>query len=366
MEDMLSLFKRIFSYCMLFIFLLISCKEVKNTATTNNTISEEEVQELSNVKFTKDDANRKIDITINGKPFTSYIYDGQTPKPILYPLITKSGKTVTRGFPYEPRPNERVDHPHHAGHWFNYGDVNGLDFWNNSYAIPEEKKHQYGTIYHQEILQSDEDNGILKIKAIWRSPEDIDLMEEITEFTFSEKEDTRIIDRSTTLNALKDVSFKDNKEGMIGIRVARELELVSDKPALYTDAVGNVTEVEALNNEGINGNYFSSEGLTGNDVWGTRNKWVKLESEIEGETVSITILDHKRNIGYPTYWHARGYGLFAANPLGQAIFSEGKETLNFKLDKNESVTFNYRILIHNGSKLTNNALNTSFNEFNTK
>ncbi|WP_422083620.1 PmoA family protein [Ulvibacterium sp.] len=363
---MLNLFKKTFYRYIVFAFLLVSCKEVKNTATTGNTTSEAGMPVLSKVKFSKDDTNKKVDITINGKKFTSYIYDGQTPKPILYPLITKSGKTVTRGFPYDPRPNERVDHPHHAGHWLNYGDVNGLDFWNNSYAIPEEKKQEYGTIYHQEILQSDDDSGILKIRAIWRSPDNVDLMEEITEFTFSEKGDTRIIDRITTLNALEDVSFKDNKEGMIAVRVARELELVSDKPALYTDAAGNVTEVEALNNEGVNGNYFSSEGLTGNDVWGTRNKWVKLESTIEGETVSITILDHKKNIGYPTYWHARGYGLFAANPLGQAIFSEGKEVLNFKLNENESVTFKYRILIHNGSKLTKDALDLSFEEFNAK
>lgn len=362
----MNLLKQIFRGGILFTVLLISCKEERNSMAKIHATSEAEVQTTSSVKFVTDDMNKKIDITINDELFTTYVYDGQTPKPILYPLITKSGKALTRGFPYEPRPNERVDHPHHVGHWLNYGDVNGLDFWNNSYAIPEEEKHKYGTIYHQEILQSDDEKGILKIRAIWRSPDDVDLLEEITEFTFSEKDNTRIIDRSTTLKAFQDVSFKDNKEGMIAIRVARELELVSDKPARYTDTSGNVTEVEVMNNDGVKGNYFGSEGLTGNDVWGTRHKWVKLESEIEGETVSITLFDHKANVGYPTYWHARGYGLFAANPLGQAVFSKGKETLNFKMTKNESVTFQYRILIHNGSKLTEDALDLLFKEFNMK
>lgn len=358
---MLNFSKNILVSCLLVSLLLFSCKEKKDNA--ENAV-EEVMQESSKVSFIKDDANKKVDVKIDGESFTSYIYDGQTPKPILYPLITKSGKTVTRGFPFAPRPYERVDHPHHAGHWFNYGDVNGLDFWNNSYAIPEEEKHKYGTIYHQEIMESDSDNGVLKIKAIWRSPDDVDLLEEVTEFRFSEEGNLRIIDRSTSLKAYEDVSFKDNKEGMIGIRVARELELPTDKPAVYTDAEGNVTEVEALNNEGVNGNYFGSEGLTGNDVWGTRNKWVKLESNIDGETVSITIMGHKKNVGYPTYWHARDYGLFAANPLGQAIFSDGKETLDFKLKKGESVTFNYRILIHNGSELTKESINGSFDDFN--
>lgn len=341
----------------------MSCKEKKETTASENAI-ESEMDLSPKVTFVNDEASKRVMVKINDELFTSYVYDGQTPKPILYPIRTKSGKTITRGFPYEPRPNERIDHPHHVGHWFNYGDVNGLDFWNNSYAIPKEEKHKYGTIYHKEIIQSDEGKGSLKIKAVWRSPDDIDLLEETTQFIFGEEGSTRNIDRITTLKALQDVSFTDNKEGMIGIRVARELELPTDKPAVYTDAEGNVTEVKALNNDGVKGNYFGSEGLTGNAVWGTRNKWVKLESIIDEEPVSVTIIDHQRNVGYPTYWHARDYGLFAANPLGQAIFSEGKETLNFNLNKGESTTFKYRILVHNGSSLSKEIIDQSFDLFN--
>ena len=102
----------------------------------------------------------------------------------------------------------------------------------------------------------------------------------------------------------------------------------------------------------MNGNYISSEGVEGKDVWGTRAKWVKLYSTMEDEPVSITIIDNPKNVGYPTYWHARDYGLFAANPLGQEVFSKGKEKLNFSLKKDKSVTFHYRMLIHNGSVLS--------------
>lgn len=347
--------------CLILTLLSMSCKEKKETAESENSV-ESEMTLSPRVTFTNDTTNKKVDVKIDGQYFTSYVYNGQTPKPILYPILTKSGKTVTRGFPFAPRPNERVDHPHHAGLWLNYGDVNGLDFWNNSYAIPAEEKHKYGTIYHQEIVSMD--GGVLTIKAVWRSPDNIDLLEEVTQFTFSEEGNTRVIDRSATLKALQDVSLKDNKEGMIAMRMTRELELPSDKPAEYTDAEGNVTEVKVLNNEGINGNYYASEGLTGGDVWGTRNKWMKLEGTIEAETISVTIMDHKKNVGYPTYWHARGYGLFAANPLGQSVFSDGKETLNFKLAKGESTIFNYRILIHDGSELSKKAIEQSFNEFN--
>lgn len=355
--------KTIMNCCLILSLLSLSCKEKKETAESEDSL-ESDTALSPKVTFADDKVNKKVVIKIQGELFTSYVYDGQTPKPILYPIVTKSGKTVTRGFPFAPRPHERVDHPHHVGLWLNYGDVNSLDFWNNSYAIPKEEKHKYGTIYHQEILGMDEKEGKLTIKAVWRTPENVDLLEEITEFVFSEDANTRIIDRMTTLKALQEVSFKDNKEGMIGIRLARELELPSDKPAEYTDAEGNVTELKVLNNEGVNGNYFGSEGLTGGDVWGTRNKWVKLEGNMDDEMVSVTIIDHEKNVGYPTYWHARGYGLFAANPLGQAVFSEGKQTLNFKLNQGESTTFNYRVLIHNGSILSTEAIDQSFTEFN--
>lgn len=362
-QNMLKINRNLIGSCLIITLLLASCKD-KKEASKSEASAESEMKQSSKLSFVNDEQNKKVDVMIDGDHFTSYVYDGQTPKPILYPIITKSGKTVTRGFPYEPRPNERIDHPHHAGLWLNYGDVNGLDFWNNSYAIPENEKHKYGTINHQEIVQSDVDKGSLTVKSVWQTPDDVTLLEETTQFIFGEDGNTRSIDRITTLKALQEVSFTDNKEGMIGIRVARELELPTNKPAKYTDAEGNVTEVEALNNDGVNGNYFASEGLTGNDVWGTRNKWVKLESEIDGEPLSVTIIDHQKNVGYPTYWHARDYGLFAANPLGQAVFSEGKETLNFKLNKGESVTFKYRILVHSGSKLSTEAIDESFGTFN--
>lgn len=338
---------KIVGCCVSLLIVSLACKHKKEVAESTG-----EVDNYVGVTFVNDEADQKVVVSINGKMFTNYRYDDRSPKPILYPILTSSGQTVTRGFPYEPRPHERVDHPHHSGLWLNYGDVNGLDFWNNSYAIPEAEKHKYGTIHHDAINQMDEQSGVLSVKASWRTPDGADLLEETTQFRFAEEGTTRIIDRITTLKALTDVSFKDNKEGMIGIRVARELELPSDKPATYTDAQGKVTQVQVLNNDGVTGDYLGSTGLTGAEVWGTRNKWVKLEGVMDGDPVSITIIDHRENVGYPTYWHARGYGLFAANPLGQAIFSEGSEVLDFALKEGSSTTFKYRVLIHNGASLS--------------
>jgi len=73
-----------------------------------------------------------------------------------------------------------------------------------------------------------------------------------------------------------------------------------------------------------------------------------LSGKVDQETIELVIFDHPKNTGFPTYWHARGYGLFAANPLGQEIFSNGKEKLNFALEPKQSVTFRYRLLVLSG------------------
>ena len=131
----------------------------------------------------------------------------------------------------------------------------------------------------------------------------------------------------TTLTALVDsVVFRDNKEGVIGMRVARALELPSNTPETFTDASGRPTTVPRLDNTGVTGTYLSAEGKVNDAVWGTRARWTTLSGVVQGDTVTVAIFDHPKNPGYPTYWHARGYGLFAANPLGQKDSATGKRS----------------------------------------
>src|SRR5467141_3183424 len=291
----------------------------------------------------------RVDIAIDGQPFTSYIWPVTLKKLVLYPLRTAKGTIVTRGFPLEQRPGERVDHPHHAGLWFNYENVNGIDFWNNSDAIKPENAPKMGTILHRAVVsaKSGSDVGELDVESDWVTFDRKVLLKEHTHFVFRGGPHSRSVDRTTTLRALDEkVDFKDEKDGLLGLRVVRALEIPSDKPeVLYTDASGRATTVAKMDNTGVNGAYLTSEGKKGDAAWGTRGRWCNLSGLVGDEPVTITILDHPANPGFPTYWHARGYGLFAANPLGQKIFSEGKQELNFSLAPNASVTFHYRILI---------------------
>ncbi len=300
------------------------------------------------IRVVPNEAQRRVDIVIDGKPFTAYIWPEKLAKPVLYPVRSAKGTIVTRGYPLEPRSGERVDHPHHVGIWFNYGNVNGFDFWNNSEAIKAEDAPKMGNIRHRAVTlaKSGSDQGELEIDADWISGKQQLILKEHTRFVFRGGPNFRSIDRITTLQALaENVVFHDDKEGVLGMRVTRALEAPSDKPEVFTDANGRPTTVAKLDNAAVNGVYLTSEGNKGDAAWGTRGRWCNLSGQVGDEPVTITIFDYPENPGFPTYWHARGYGLFAANPLGQKIFSNGKQELNFSIAPHQSVTFRYRILI---------------------
>ncbi len=324
-----------------------------------------EAKRAERISIVTNEQQRRVDIAIDGQAFTSYIWPTTLKKPVLYPLRTAKGTIITRGYPLEQRPSERIDHPHHAGLWFNYENVNGLDFWNNSDAIPPENAPKMGTILQRAIVSSKggSQQGELDVETDWVTFEKKVLLNEHTHLVFRGGPDFRSVDRITTLRALdENVSFPDEKDGMLGLRVIRALEIPSDKPEVYTDASGRPTTVAKLDNTGVNGTYLTSEGKKGDAAWGTRGRWCNLSGMVGDEPVTITILDHPLNPGFPTYWHARGYGLFAANPLGQKVFSNGMEELSFSLAPRASVTFRYRILI-SSAILTPEATEAAYKDF---
>jgi len=302
------------------------------------------------VKIIKAARGTQINIFIGGKPFTSFLFPDTLEKPVLYPIRAADGKAITRGFPRDPKPGDPTDHPHHLGLWLNYENLNGLDFWNNSYAIPANKKDQYGWIRTDRILETKGgQKGALAYHANWTDRQKNVIVEETTRYIFSGNAHERIIDRITTLKADVKAFFKDAKDGMLGLRVAHELQMPTTKDQAFTDDKGNVTIVKGGTDAIPTGNYLTSEGKTGNDAWSTRGVWCKMYGKMGQDSVSITIIDHPQNPNYPTFWHARDYGLFAANPLGEKIFTNGKSEKNLTLEKGQSVTFKYRIVIQNGS-----------------
>ena len=307
---------------------------------------------MAQVKVVPNEAGRRVDVTIDGKAFTSYVWPTSLMKPVLYPLITDEGITVTRGYPLAPLPGERVDHPHHAGMWFNYGNANGFDFWNNSTAIKPEDKHKYGTIRQVGIVatRSGKDSGELVVDSIWQTGEGKDILKQRTKYVFAKRKGARVIDQEVTLEALDHVVFNDDKEGLLGMRVASWLESPEEKGGIFMDANGKPTKVDAVPDSKATGVYLTSEGVSGPKVWATRGRWCSLTGKNpEGKTVTVAIIDEPKNPGYPTYWHARGYGLFAANPLGANVFDPKAPKFAYTIEKGKTAAFKYRVVLYDGA-----------------
>jgi Methane oxygenase PmoA len=321
------------------------------------------------VEVTPDQAKHRVEITIDGKPFTSYIWPDTLKKPVLYPILDSDGVTITRGWPLEPRPGERTDHPHHDGLWFNYSNVNGFDFWNNSTAIPAARSPKMGTIVLDKIVsaKSGANQGDLVTESTWITGAGEKIIAENTRYVFANgPQGARSIDLIVTLHALDKVVFHDDKDGLLGLRVARWLESPEEKGGTFTDENGVATKVAAASDiPGVappTGEYLTSEGVKGEAAWATRGRWCSLTGHEGDHTDTIAIFDHPGNPNYPTYWHARGYGLFAVNPLGQHMFDPKQPPLEFTLEEGQSATFRYRVVIYPRA-VTPEALNKEADAF---
>ena len=329
------------------------------------------------VTVTTNESAHRVDIAIDGAPFTSYLWPTNQRKPILYPLLAPDGTTLTRGNP--PLPGERTDHPHHAGLWFNYSNVNNIDYWNNSDAIKPEaraklrlhrprphrllqkRRHLRRTRHRIHLVPA---SDVPSVGSNQQPP----ILHQTTRYVFSkltiDGKPARAIDMTVTLKALQTSVFHDDKDGMLGIRVAHFLESATAKPEALRDANGIATPVAAPT-AGATGVYRTSEGKVGDAAWGTRGRWCELSgTTADGKAETIAVLDHTGNPNYPTYWHARDYGLFAVNPLGAHGFDPKTPARNFTLDTGNSATFRYRILLISGT-VSPEALNHQSDAFNS-
>lgn len=300
--------------------------------------------QTTKVVLVKDDKHPQIHVSINGKHFTSFFFPDTIAKPVLYPIKTPNGTVVTRGFPVTPIAGESTDHPHHLGLWLNFGDVNGLDFWNNSFAIPANEKHKYGTVRLVKITeQKNGEIGKLSYAANWNNSKGETLLEETTQLEFKEINGVWVIDRSTTLLTKTEVQFKDNKEGLLGLRMAHELQIPTVETKKFTDANGVETIIKGTNDAVANGTYLSSEGFNGDAVWGKKASWCMAYGKMNKDSISVLMIDHPYNENYPTPWHARGYGLFAANPMGSKVFNASNKEYSKVLQPGKSITFKFRV-----------------------
>ncbi len=273
------------------------------------------------VTLERDDTG--VTVKVDGQFMTRYV-EKSGAKPILWPIVGPSGKEMTRGYPLrEASEFEKKDHIHQRSFWFDHGDVNGVSFWH------EEGNH--GTIEHVEYLALEEgDVGIVRTRNQWKNPDGSVVCEDVRTMKFGADERSRWIDFQVRVTAVADrVVFGDTKEGSFGMRVAGTMRVELGK----------------------GGRIVNSHGQEDANAWGQRASWVDYSGPVEGETVGIAILNHPQSLRYPTYWHVRTYGLFAANPFGVHDFQNSSTTDgSLTLARGESFDLFYRVILHRGNE----------------
>ncbi|MCR9243852.1 MAG: PmoA family protein [bacterium] len=240
--------------------------------------------------------------------------------PVLWPLCAPGGATITRAYPLCEIEGERRDHPHHESCWFTHGKVDGVDFWaGDGGVIP----------VGEPVI--DASAATLVQRAEWRKAGGEVVCRDVRELRFAADADTRTIDVAVCVEANADraLRFGDTKEGTMALRLRNEFCL--DGP----EAAG------AMQN---------SEGVTGKPVWGKRARWVAYSAALDGVEHTVAMFDAPDNHGHPTYWHARGYGLFAANPFGLHDFVRApKGTGDLEIPAGGALRLRYRIWIRRGA-----------------
>ena len=277
----------------------------------------------SKLKVKKDKKENRIDVTLGKETFTAFHYQADQKKPFLWPVLGHNGAPITRDWPMG-KENITKDHPHHQSFYTAYGDIDGFDYWHKTFTTPSSVTFENHAAY-----------STITADIIWHKEKD-DLTPHLTErrvYTFyNTPSENRIFDLSTTLIASEgEVKFNDTKEGgMATVRMNDDLQ--------ERDGNGVLT---------------NSEGLVGEkQLWGKPAAWCDYSGSLEEfGNVGFTIMDHPSSFRFPTHWHARSYGLLGANAFGYSYFygkNSGKNG-DLTLKKTESITFNYRMYVHQGN-----------------
>jgi hypothetical protein len=306
-------------------------------------------------QLTADRTDQGVVVKIDGQPFVQY-WTRAGSKPVVWPIIGPTGQPMTRAYPMGKGENEREDHIHQRSLWFTHGKVNDVDFWGEPATYAKAKiKRLVGEIRHREFVDvHGGPQAVIVTRNDWLDQNGKKMLEDERRLTFGVMGGTRQIDFDIKLTAsVGPVTFGDTKEGSFGIRVAETMK-VDQTPVAKPGATSKNTKKpaeKAAAAKPIGGQIVNAEGLRDKDAWGKRSSWVDYHGPVAGKTVGIAVLNHPSSFRYPTYWHVRTYGLYAANPFGVSDFTGKKEDNGqYVLAKGQSICLRYRVLFHEGDE----------------
>ena len=251
----------------------------------------------------------KINVTIDGKYFTSYIFSSDEKYPFFYPVNGPlSGGSVTS--------MRNGEYPHHSSLFFGCDKVNEGNYWQEGL--------ERGRIIsvNAEILKEGGDTVVISDECIWSRPGAISPVKDTRKITITSPSLTiKQIDVVITMEMLIDVHIQKTNHSLFSARMAADLSVKNG------------------------GTMINAEGAKGEkDTFGKPSPWMDYYGK-RGEFVEgLTIMQHPSNPWYPSPWFTRDYGFISPTPMYWP--QNGEETF---MKKGETLLLRYRVLVHGGT-----------------
>ena len=222
---------------------------------------------------------------------------------------------MTRNHPPDPRA-DLADHPtFHPGLWLAFGDLNGADFWRNK-----------DRIRHVGFVDGPRGNpgrGSFAVKNQYESGTRI-IGTEVAHFTISVRPAGYLLLWDSEFTPKDgDLIFGDQEEMGLGVRLATPLAVVKG---------GGIANSDGLKNEA--------------QVWGKPADWCAYAGTVKGRRAGVVLMPHPQNFRR-SWFHARDYGLLAANPFGRNAFTKG-EASKVVVRKGQALRLRFGVLFFNG------------------
>ncbi|MCU0454863.1 MAG: PmoA family protein [Bacteroidales bacterium] len=264
---------------------------------------------LQGAKITAVKVGSKINVTINGKYFTSYIFSEDEKYPFFYPVNGPlSGGSVTS--------MRNAEYPHHSSLFFGCDLVNGGNYWQEGL--------ERGRIIsvNAEIIKQGGDTVIITDECIWSRPGAISPVKDTRKYTITAPSGSMTqIDVEITMEMLIDVVIKKTNHSLFSARMAADLSVKNG------------------------GTMINAEGLLGEPgTFGKGSPWIDFYGKRGTMTEGLAILQHPSNPWYPSPWFTRDYGFMSPTPMYWP--QNGTDT---QMKKGTTLLLRYRVLVHGGS-----------------
>jgi hypothetical protein len=264
---------------------------------------------VSAAKITAEKIGSKINITINGRFFTSYVFSDDEKYPFFYPVNGPvSGGSVTS--------MRNGEYPHHSSLFFGCDRVNDGNFWQEGLERGRIISVNAG------ILKSGGDSAVITDECIWSRPGAVSPIKDSREFIITSPSSAIYqIDATIVLEMLTDVTIVKNNHSLFSVRMAADLSVKNG---------GTMINAEGAESE--------------KDTFGKKSPWMDYSGKRGNTIEGLAIIQHPSNPWYPAQWFTRDYGFMSPTPF---YWPENGKDISFK--KGERLKLRYRVIIHSGS-----------------